>query len=84
MTGGPKLWIFLSVQHPIQTYCKEHGLTQKAFADQVGLSEGFISALIRGRDRCGRNAALKIVGATDGAIDLEELLVWDVPPGTGA
>ncbi len=63
--------------HPIQRYCKERGITQRAFAEQAGLSEGFISQLISGRDRCGRNAGLQIVAFTDSEISLEELLTWN-------
>lgn len=63
--------------HPIQAYCERHDVSQKAFASQVDLSEGFISQLIKGHERCGRSAALKIVAATDGEIDLLALLSWE-------
>jgi len=51
-------------------------MTQRAFAELVGFSDGFISQLINGHDRCGRNAALQIVERTRGAITLERILTW--------
>lgn len=62
--------------HPILAYCEKHGLTQREFAKQVALSEPFVSQLIRGRERCGRNAGLKIVSRTGGEVSLERLLTW--------
>ena len=63
--------------HPIKRYCEKRGLSQREFADQVGLSEGFISQLIRGHEVCGRQAALQIHDKTHGAVGLEELLKWE-------
>ena len=63
--------------HPIRRYCEEHDITQREFAEQVGLSDPFISQLISGRDKCGRNAALQMVAETDGEISLEELQTWN-------
>lgn len=62
--------------HPIREYCENKGITQKAFAQRVGLSEGFISQLVRGREFCGRAAGLQIVEECGGAISLEALLTW--------
>jgi len=63
--------------HPIAQYCQKHEITQAAFARQVGLSEPYVCQLISGRDRCGRNAALKIVAKTGGEVQLERLLTWE-------
>jgi transcriptional regulator with XRE-family HTH domain len=65
------------MRHPIRRYCEAHDLTQRAFSDLVGLSEGFISQLINGREVCGRKAALLIREKTAGAIGLDELLSWE-------
>jgi plasmid maintenance system antidote protein VapI len=63
--------------HPIQRFLEQEKRTQRAFAREAGLSEGFVSQLVRGHERCGRDAALRIVAASDGAIDLAELLTWE-------
>lgn len=63
--------------HPIRRYCEQRKIRQRVFAELVGLSEGFVSQLITGRERCGRDAGLKIVQRTGGAIELVELLSWD-------
>jgi len=63
--------------HPIKRYCEAHSLTQRVFAARVGLSPSFISQLVLGREHCGRVAGMRIVAATDGEIDLAELLTWD-------
>jgi len=62
--------------HPIKHYCEKHGITQRSFAGQVGLSEGFVSQLVHGRERCGREAGLQIVARSGGEISLERLLTW--------
>ncbi len=66
--------------HPIRRYCEKREITQRAFADIVGFTEGFISQMIRGHDVCGRNAALQIFHRTGGDIGLEELLAWEADP----
>ena len=71
--------------HPIRRYCDEHpspvrvgkSMNQREFAELVGLSQAFISQLISGRDRCGRNAGMVICDKTSGGIGLEELLTWE-------
>lgn len=63
--------------HPIKRYCEKHGLNQKEFADAMGLSAGFVSQLITGREKCGRRAGLKIVQRCGGEITLQELLTWE-------
>ncbi len=62
--------------HPIRRYCERHGITQLAFARQVGLSAPFISQLVRGRQKCGRDAGLQIIARVGGEISLERLLTW--------
>ena len=69
--------------HPIRRYCDDRELTQRAFADIVGFTEGFISQMIRGHDVCGRNAAIQIVKKTGGEIRLEELLTWESDRSVG-
>jgi len=63
-------------QHPIRRYCKKYGITQREFAEQVNLSEGFVSQLISGAERCGRNAAMQINELTDGEIHPLDLFTW--------
>ncbi len=63
--------------HPIKVYCERHGLTQSEFAALVGLSAPFVSTVIRGTDRLGREGARKIVAATDGELSFDDLLGWN-------
>jgi len=72
--------MILNVKHPIKRYCVARRIKQREFARVVGLSEGFISQLILGHEKCGRESALLIVERTGGVIRLEELLTW-APPG---
>lgn len=76
--------MILSVMHPIKRYCDRRGIRQRAFAQLVGLSEGYVSQLISGRERCGKHAALKIVQKTGGAVTLEDLLTWEPSEPTQA
>lgn len=63
--------------HPIRAFCTDKAITQRAFADTVGMTEGFISQLITGRERCGRNAALAIQTATGGVITVSDLFEYE-------
>ena len=67
----------MPIEHPIRRYCQDRELTQRDFADLVGLSEGYVSQMIAGHYECGKNAALQIVTKTGGKIQLEELLTWE-------
>lgn len=62
--------------HPIKRYCKANQMSQREFARAVGLSEGFVSQLVNGHEKCGREAALQIEERTGGRIRLRELLTW--------
>lgn len=65
------------MEHPIKRLCRARGITQKAVAEEVGYTPTFISDLIHGREKCGREAALRF-WRTYG-LDLEELLTWEGP-----
>ena len=60
--------------HPLREHLSTTGETQSDFAARAGLSEGFVSKLLAGQERCGANAALRIVDASHGALTLDELL----------
>ncbi len=62
--------------HPIKAYCERHELTQADFAERVGLSAAYVSQVIRGVERMGREAAEKIVAATDGELTFDALFGW--------
>ena len=61
-------------EHPLRDFLTTTGQTQSEFAARAGLSAGFLSKLLSGRERPGANAAVRIVDATLGAVSLEELL----------
>ena len=63
--------------HPIKRYCERHDLTQAEFATRVGLSAPFVSEVIRGVYRLGRDGARKVVNATRGELSFDALLGWD-------
>ena len=60
--------------HPVKKWLTVKEETQQALAERAGLSEGYLSNIIRGKTRCGAAAARKIVDATDGGICFEDLL----------
>lgn len=62
--------------HPLKRYCLDHDLNQRELADKVGFSEGFISQLINGHERCGAGAARTFHEKLDGAVDIGELVTW--------
>lgn len=62
--------------HPIKVYCERHGLTQAEFAERIGLSAAYVSQVIRGVERMGREAAEKIVAATGGELTFDALFGW--------
>ncbi len=62
--------------HPIKVYCERHGITQAEFAQRVGLSAAYVSQVSRGIEHMGREAAQKIVAATDGELTFDALFGW--------
>ena len=62
--------------HPIRRYCRKHDITQSEFAGRCGLSNGYISQLISGRELCGAAGSISISRASDGEISIEELILW--------
>lgn len=66
----------LKAMHPIKAYCETHGITQSEFARRVGLSAPFVSLVIRGVEKLGREAAEKIVDKTAGEITFDALFRW--------
>jgi transcriptional regulator with XRE-family HTH domain len=62
-------------EHPIRRFCRAHEWSQADVALEAGLSEGYVSQLVNGRERCGASAALRIAAAT--GIPVEELLAWN-------
>lgn len=70
--------------HPIKLYCLRHGITQRAFARRADLSDAFVSQVINGAEKCGREAAERIVAASDGEITFEDLFGWSPGPQAAA
>ena len=60
--------------HPVRKYLEDVGETQGWLAQKAGLSEGYLSNIVRGRARCGAEAARKLVAASRGALSFEDLL----------
>lgn len=67
--------------HPIKAYCEAHGLTQSEFAARAGLSAAYVSQVIRGIEKLGREAAEKIVAATGGELTFDALFGWRAEEG---
>lgn len=62
--------------HPIKAYCAAHDMTQADFAQRVGLSAAYVSLVIRGVEKLGREAAEKIVDNTGGELTFDALFGW--------
>lgn len=52
----------------LHTYMKSHGLTQQAFAQLVGTTQGSVSNWLIGRARISAETARQIERATNGAV----------------
>lgn len=63
--------------HPIRKYCRKLGITQRQFALTVGFTEGFVSQLINGHEKCGRDAAMNIEQATGKEITVGDLFKFE-------
>jgi len=62
----------------LEEWIEKEGITQKAFAEKIGVTEGFVSHLIKGRRTPSAALIQKIEGATK-----FEVLFWDLlPPKT--
>jgi DNA-binding transcriptional regulator YdaS (Cro superfamily) len=59
------------------TYLKEVGISQKAFADQLGVDPSVVSRFIARTARPGLELAVKIEDATGGAVPARS---WVAPP----
>jgi DNA-binding transcriptional regulator YdaS (Cro superfamily) len=60
--------------HPINNFCKQHGICLKQFAGQIKVSAPFVTQITKGKRRPSPDVALRIEQATDGAVTLRELL----------
>ncbi|WP_054304578.1 helix-turn-helix transcriptional regulator [Gemmobacter sp. LW-1] len=59
------------------TYLKEVGVSQKAFADQLGVDPSVVSRFIARTARPGLELAVKIEDATEGVVTARS---WVAPP----
>lgn len=62
--------------HPVKAYCERHRITQQAFAEKASLSPAFVSQVIRGVEKVGRESASKMVEASDGELTFDALMSW--------
>ena len=63
--------------HPILRYCDKRDMNLREFADLCGIASSYVSQLSTGFYPCGRETALKIFDATEGEIDIGELLLFE-------
>ena len=61
-------------EHPIDRLCRERGVNKKQVAAATGLSQPFITALTKGSDKCGRDAAIRLHDAW--GLSIDELILW--------
>lgn len=57
----------------LSDYLKKHELTQSAFAERVGVTQGMVAHWVTGKHRVSAESAVKIEAATDGAVGKHEL-----------
>lgn len=63
----------------VQTHCAAHGLSQRAFADRIGIHPVTLSRVLNGHARPGLDVALKLAAA----LDLDVATVADVTETAG-
>ena len=65
----------------IAEYLKKHGLSQKRFGDQVGITQGMVWQLLQGTCRTSPETAMRIEAATQGEISRADLRpdLWGEP-----
>ena len=70
----------------ISDYLKKHGLSQKRFGEQVGITQGMVWQLLQGMCRASPETAKRIEAATNGEITRAELRpdLWDQPETSNA
>lgn len=57
----------------IDRYIKRHGLSQKQFADRLGITQSAVSQWIQGDTGVRNDIAVKIVRLTGGEVSLSDL-----------
>lgn len=61
----------------LANYLKKSGITQRAFAEKVGVSDSYISEIVNGTKSPGLRLALRIATATGGVVSVASLLPED-------
>lgn len=67
-------------QHPIDAYCEVEKIPRAELARRAGVSPQFLADVVIGRRHLGRESAVALVQATEGALTLNDLLL---PPEPG-
>lgn len=62
-------------------YLDENKITQGVFADQIGVTQGRVSQLVRGA-WLSRDLAAKIKAATNGAVTADDFLIVEIAEPT--
>lgn len=57
----------------IRDYLKRHGLSQREFADSLGVTQGAVSQWIRGTTGIGQATAAEIIRVTGGEVSVSDL-----------
>lgn len=63
-----------AMQHPLASYLRDHGITQAAFAERIGVNQATVSKICAGRSGVSLRMALKIEAETGGAVSASALL----------
>lgn len=58
----------------LSTYLTENRISQRAFAEKVGISPSFLNEILQGAKAPSLAVALKITDAADGAVSLASLV----------
>ncbi|MBO9457310.1 helix-turn-helix transcriptional regulator [Paracoccus sp. R12_1] len=63
----------------LRAYLSDEGVTQKTFAEAVGLSRSHLNEIISGRKRPSLDVAFAIARATNGAISVDSWEIGGLP-----
>lgn len=63
--------------HPLAAWLEARSLGRSVFADQIGISESFLSQVLSRKRRPSLEVAVKIERATDGQVPASALLIGE-------
>jgi transcriptional regulator with XRE-family HTH domain len=68
-------------QHPLKVWMEEWGERQEDVAARLGVTQGYVSKIVRGHRKPPRDLASKIAKLTGRKVTVEQLMSYEIPKG---